>query len=252
MSVGSREPPGVRRLADYRDHYREDAESILDPGALRPVRRASEQRRLDSLVRLLALRPGERVLDAGCGSGWLAWRCRSAGARVWALDLALLGVAQARARFPQVGQYQVGDLYALPFVDLAFDAVVLSEVLEHLEEPERGLAEAGRVLRPGGRLLVSVPYREVIVEHLCIHCNRLTPANAHLHSFDETRLADCLERQGLRVQRTRMLSSKLLELAGFPHRSRGWPFWAWCALDRLANRLTVRPGFLAALATKAG
>mgnify|MGYP001579073813 CR=1 FL=1 len=113
---------GSRRLRDYRHHYRVDAEAIVDPQVLPPTRRASEERRLEALVRLLRLNPGEKLLDLGCGSGWLAERCRQAGARVWAADLALAGVAGARARYPQVDYFQVADVYHLPFVAGCFDA----------------------------------------------------------------------------------------------------------------------------------
>ena len=241
-----------RRLRDYQRHYQLDAEAIVDPRELSPVRRASEARRLRTLVDLLGLRPGEPLLDMGCGSGWLAASCRAAGARVWAADLALGGVAGARARFPEVDHYQVADVYHLPFVAGAFAAVVLSEVVEHLEDIPGAFAEVGRVLTPGGRLLVSVPYRETIVEHLCIHCNRLTPGNAHLHSFDEQKLGGYLQGQGLVPQRSLLINNKLLELAGFPRWSQAWPHWAWRSVDRLSNAVVGRPAFLGMLARKSG
>ena len=61
------------RLVDYKAHYQADAEAIVDPQSLDPVRRASEHRRLETLVRLLGIRRGERLLDIGCGSGWLGY-----------------------------------------------------------------------------------------------------------------------------------------------------------------------------------
>lgn len=243
---------GSRRLQDYRHHYRLDAEAIVDPQALPPTRRASEERRLEALVRLLNLQAGEKLLDMGCGSGWLADRCRRAGARVWAADIAPSGVAGARARYPQVDHFQVADVYHLPFAAGCFDAVVLSEVAEHLEHLAGALAEVTRLLRPGGRLLVSVPYREIIVEHLCIHCNRLTPANAHLHSFDEEKLASYLRGQGLKPSRCLLVNNKALELVGLPRWTRSWPYWAWRGLDRLSNALVGRAGFLGMLALKTG
>ena len=246
----SQTDPGSRRLQDYREHYRRDAEAIIDPGALPPTRRASEERRFEALVRLLQPRSGERLLDMGCGSGWLAERCRQAGARVWAADIALTGVAGARARFPQVPHYQVADVYHLPFAAGGFDAVLLSEVAEHLEDLDRAFAELARLLRPGGRLLVSVPYRETILEHLCIHCNRLTPANAHLHSFDEAKLAACLRGAGLEPYASLRVNNKVLELIGAPRLLQAWPFWVWRSLDRLGNLLVGRAAFLGLVAGK--
>lgn len=235
------------RLKDYKAHYRADAEAIVDPRALESGRRASEQRRLETLVRMLAPRPGESVLDIGCGSGWLGACCQPRGARVCAMDIGRVGVSGARARFPEAASYQVGDVYHLPFAAESFTAVALSEVIEHLEDIDAALAEARRVLLPGGRMVVSVPYRETIVEHLCIHCNRPTPANAHLHRFDREALTACLERQGLEIRAVRLMTNKLLELAGFPRLSAGWPYPAWRLADAFLNRIVPKPAFLCML-----
>lgn len=236
--------------ADYLAHYRLDAEAILDPQDLEPLQRASEARRIEALARLLAPRAGERLMDLGCGSGWLAARCCRTGAEVHAVDVAPRGVAAVRRRFPEVSRFHVADVYRLPFRPSSFDALVLSEVLEHLAEPDRALAEIRRVLRPGGRLLVCVPYRERILQHLCIHCNRLTPANAHLHAFDEADLTAALGAAGLRLRRLAFLNNKALALVGFPRWSASWPHWCWQTCDRLANRILPRPAFVAVVAVR--
>lgn len=236
------------RLSDYRTHYRVDAAFIEDPGDLQPVRSASERRRLESIRARLRLRPGQTMLDLGCGSGWLSHLCSQTGARVVACDIAPAGVAAARARFPEVAAHTTADVYHIGLSSGSFDAVVLSEVLEHLEDPAAGLAEAARLLKPGGRLLVTVPYRETIVEHLCVHCNRLTPANAHLHAFDDRHLRGLLEASGLRVVDVGHMSNKLLELAGFPEWSRRWPRWLWRAVDGTCNAVIGKPAFLLTIA----
>ncbi len=238
------------RLRDYKSHYAVDAEAIVDPQALNPHWHASERRRLQLLVRLAGLEAGQRLLDIGCGSGWLADQFRRAGAAVTAMDIGLKGVHGARARFPHGVAYHVGDLYHLPFANGHFDALVLSEVVEHLEDVPAALGEAARVLRPGGRMLMSVPYRENIVEHLCIHCNQLTPANAHLHSFDREAVTALCQGAGFDVVDVRLLANKLSELAGFPLLSARWPYAGWRAVDVLLNRLLPKPSFMAMLACK--
>ena len=239
-----------KRLADYRTHYEADAQAIDDPQALEPSRYHSEKRRVETLVRGLPLEDGVRVLDVGCGSGWFAKECAEVGARVWATDLSRKGVGGARDRYPTAGLFQVGDVYGLAFVDSSFDIVLLSEVLEHLEDLDGAVGEVARVLRPGGQLLVGVPYREKIVRHLCVHCNQFTPANAHLHSFDEHSLGNLLRRFGLEPRRLIFLNNKLLELIRFPLRSARLPHALWRCFDRLCNATIGKAGFLSILAEK--
>ena len=122
------------RLSDYRIHYWLDADLIEDPADLHPARSASELRRLETIRRALRLGRGEFLLDLGCGSGWLAQLCHEAGVLVVATDLATAGVAGARARFPGAARFAVTDAYHTALADESFDAVVLSEVVEHLED----------------------------------------------------------------------------------------------------------------------
>lgn len=238
-------PPAAAVPADYLGHYQRDAEAIVDPAALDPISHAAERRRVQTLVRLLAPRPGEQLLDMGCGSGWLAAECARAGARVCAADVSWQGVTAVRQRYAELTRLTVADGYHVPLGTAVVDGAVLSEVLEHLAAPEQALAELARILRPGGRLLVCVPYRERILWHLCIHCNQLTPANAHLRSYDARDLHRCLEGAGLRPGAPVFLHHKGLALLSFARLSRGWPYLGWRLVDRLANALVHRPAYVA-------
>jgi ubiquinone/menaquinone biosynthesis C-methylase UbiE len=113
-----------------------------------------------SLVRSLlapSLRPGVVVLDAACGTGrhtaWLeAQGCRSVG-----VDVTAAMLRRARAVAPGTGFVQ-GDLRALPFASGSVDAAVCALALCHLPQLTPALRELARVLRPGGRLVVSDPH----------------------------------------------------------------------------------------------
>ncbi|MCL6546826.1 MAG: type I restriction-modification system subunit M N-terminal domain-containing protein [Bryobacteraceae bacterium] len=131
----------------------------------------------------------------------------------------------------------------LPFADATFDCAVASEVIEHLPEPERVLDEMWRVVRPGGRVLISTPYRERIRYVLCIHCNQPTPIHAHLNSFDEHRLASYL-RQGRFGYTT--FGNKALLLARTHVLLGRVPHWLWRLVDRLANRILPKPAHIVA------
>jgi len=105
---------------------------------------------------------GARVLEVGCGPGRLSIRlARQHGLEVTGLDLdpAMIGRARANAAHPGNGgdrwpSFLIGDVAALAFPDGSFDLVVSTLSMHHWADPAAGLAEIGRVLRPGGRALV--------------------------------------------------------------------------------------------------
>jgi SAM-dependent methyltransferase len=94
--------------------------------------------------------PGISLLDVACGPGWLSAAAVRRGAVVTALDFAENMVAIARLRCPEADIHDA-DAENLPFEAGRFDAVVCSLGLLHLPDPERAIAEALRVLKPGGR-----------------------------------------------------------------------------------------------------
>ena len=110
-------------------------------------------RRRRATLALLADLPPGRVLDAPCGDGALARELASRGWRVWSAD-----IEPTRSGDEDGVTFVRLDLDAsLPFADGAFDAVVSLEGLEHLFLPARCLAEFCRILRPGGRLVLTTP-----------------------------------------------------------------------------------------------
>jgi arsenite methyltransferase len=114
-----------------------------------------EQRRATRA--LLALQPGERVLDIGSGPGFLAEEMAAEvgpeGA-VHGVDPSESMLAIARRRGTAV-QYALGDAVSLPFDDETFDAAIATQVYEYVPDMPAALAEVRRVLRPGGRLLLG-------------------------------------------------------------------------------------------------
>jgi len=98
---------------------------------------------------------GQTLLEVASGPGHLAAQAADAGANVTGIDFAASMVARAQARFPVV-TYREGDAEHLDFPDNHFDAVVCAFGLLHLEHPDRAIAEAFRVLKPGGRYTYSV------------------------------------------------------------------------------------------------
>jgi demethylmenaquinone methyltransferase/2-methoxy-6-polyprenyl-1,4-benzoquinol methylase len=97
--------------------------------------------------------PGDRVLDACCGTGDLAVAAMAAGGTVTGLDFSERMLERARGKSGEIEWVQ-GDALALPFGDASFDAATVGFGARNLDDLERGLAELRRVLRPGGRLAI--------------------------------------------------------------------------------------------------
>lgn len=103
------------------------------------------------------VRPGGRVLEAGCGLAHFSVAADALGFRVEGLDWSEPTIARLRQQFPSI-PWHVGDVRRLPFPDAAFDAVYSPGVCEHFEEgPVAVLQETRRVLRPGGVAVVTSP-----------------------------------------------------------------------------------------------
>jgi SAM-dependent methyltransferase len=116
----------------------------------------------------LGLRPGDRVLDMGCGAGRHAFEMFRRAGDVVAFDqdgdelagvLELFGAMRDEGQVPAGAEADIkqGDALSLPFADGEFDRIVAAEVLEHIPEDTTAIAEVARVLRPGGTLAVTVP-----------------------------------------------------------------------------------------------
>ncbi|WP_078085977.1 class I SAM-dependent methyltransferase [Microbulbifer mangrovi] len=116
---------------------------------------------------LLNLKPGQRVLDLGCGEGRHAIHLMLTDAvDIFGIDLSFRDISTANERAQpfiaagqQAGQVQfgMGDALQLPFADDFFDVVICSEVLEHIEDYQGVLGEIHRVLKPSGIFAATVP-----------------------------------------------------------------------------------------------
>ena len=125
------------------------------------ARLADQARTLEELLHAdMAFPDGSAVLEAGCGTGaqTVALARRSPGARITAVDVSAVSLAEAQARVSAAGlgnvEFRQADLRALPFVPASFDHVLLCFVLEHLPDPAAALVALRSHLRPGGTITV--------------------------------------------------------------------------------------------------
>jgi SAM-dependent methyltransferase len=153
------------------------------------------EHRLAMFVRKLDDLPeGSTVLDAAVGLGQLADRMRRRGHRVFGIDSSI----QAAGHALRTGSARtvVGDLGNLPFRDGAFDAVTSGETLEHLDDDRSAVGEIARVLREGGRCVVTVPALELL-------WTASDDYYEHRRRYDRAALRALFERAGLKVERAR-------------------------------------------------
>lgn len=142
------------------------------------------------LSEFLAANPERVVLDVGAGSGTFSNLLSARGFEVTSTDVTeeALGVLRKRVS----GRVERADATALPFAASAFDAVILGEVLEHVEEDAQALSEAARVLRPNGVLAISVPRNPNWF-------SRSDEWAGHVRRYTREQLLDRVEQSGFHV-----------------------------------------------------
>ena len=109
----------------------------------------------EAVMQRTAVGPGTRYLDVGCGAGTAAHMAAARGAEVCGVDAAAAMIAVARENTPE-GEFQVGDLEDLPFDDATFDVVTGFNAFQYAANPAVALAEAGRVAKADGWIVVTV------------------------------------------------------------------------------------------------
>ena len=164
--------------------------------------------RVDAAMR--ALTPGKRLLDVGCGAGLLGLAVRDKFEEVYGVDLAEAAVTAACAR-GQIARRTDLNSESLPFPSEFFDAVTVLAVLPYVYDPEHALRECHRVLRPGGKLLLSAANMRTVGKLISTYVRGRFPATSKgmgvgydggaLHYFCSWNLVTLLKNAGFSVMR---------------------------------------------------
>jgi SAM-dependent methyltransferase len=158
----------------------------------------------DGRIRFLARRlkrrkgVGAKVLNVGIGNALFEELALQLGIDVYSLDPDERSIARLNERAGMKGQAKAGYLESIPFPEETFDAIIVSEVLEHLSDDslEQALSEIRRVLFRDGVIMGTVPANENLIEQLtvCPHCGEKFHRRGHLQSFDEGRIRTLLSK----------------------------------------------------------
>jgi len=158
---------------------------------------------------LLDVKPGQRVLDAGCGAGRHSFEAFRRGVELFSLDYSneevkkvmysLVGAATEDKSNGGCWQTVCGDVHNLPFESGFFDRIICSEVIEHVHEDTRVLKEMARILKPRGRLAITTPtfFTEYVYDKLSPLY--FTNPGGHVRKFLPKELASKIEYAGLKV-----------------------------------------------------
>ena len=173
----------------------------------------SEKHAQDIASRLIDAAKPRTVVDIGCGTGPLVAELVRRGVTSTGVDSSPGVLEAARKRAPGAS-FHLGSVAALPLADGSFDAATLIETVEHLDDATlaASLAEARRVLRPGGILLITTPNRERLEESFrqCPDCGAEFHLYQHVRSWTAQSLAATLRAVDLtpvRIQATRPIEN---------------------------------------------
>jgi len=144
--------------------------------------------------------PPRAALEIGCGDGFFSAALAERGCTVTGIDLSAEGIAKAQRRVPAAKFLQHDLANPLPFADKVFEVIWCSEVLEHLFAPLSVLEQAYRVLRPGGRMLITVPYHGLLKNlgiALFAFDRHYDPTYPHIRFYTKQTLSGLVRRAGL-------------------------------------------------------
>jgi len=226
---------------DYKLHYQEDAfyfdyfkqpESAADKEEIRRLNQA-----------IIHHIPGnaELILDVGCGNGWVAKHFLPEGKKIVSMDISITNPVKVLKENPGENHAAVvADAYHLPFKKNTFDAIIASEIMEHVYDPQLFITNLMEVLKPGGRLIITTPYNEKIEYFLCVHCNKPTPKHAHLHSFNEKNIIDFIPKEYTDYKIEKFANKYMVRLrlnlfVSF------LPFGLWRLMDSFVNSIFKNP-----------
>lgn len=159
---------------------------------------------------LLGVKPGDVMLDAGCGEGRHSFECLARGASVCSMDMDMESVRKAKYTLEYMrtskqahrqGAFLVhtGDALNLPFKDASFDKIICSEVMEHVRDDDLACSELSRVLKSGGHIAITVPTFISEMAYDALTYEYFTSPGGHIRKYIPRRLAGIMRSHDLEI-----------------------------------------------------
>ena len=226
---------------NYLEHYQKDAEYF---DYFKPYTCAFTNSEVNWLHRKIDShipKNAKLILDIGCGNGWVSQKYVSDVVSVISADIALINVERALKNKQHINHSGlVADVFNLPIQKDSIDCIIASEIIEHVPDPKLFIQKLFKVLKPGGTLVITTPYNETLVYHQCVHCNKLTPENAHIHSFHENDLPGLVPVDANNWAFEKF-GNKYMHRIGAYHYLKSLPLGLWKSLDNITNKMIKKP-----------
>ncbi|MFH0971176.1 MAG: class I SAM-dependent methyltransferase [Candidatus Micrarchaeota archaeon] len=166
---------------------------------MRDYKRSNDYKKMRRLIELCGT--GNKILDVGCGGGFIGKILIDNGNDVFGVDLQDEPLAEAKRKGLKVKKARAQDL---PFGNGTFDIVIIPEVIEHFVETDSALKEAKRVLKKHGKLIVTTPNFTSFRDRILVffgHMPAYSMHTDHVKFFNKKRLAETVEAAGFRLIR---------------------------------------------------
>jgi len=187
------------------------------------------------------LPPGAKILDVGCGTGHLAAELARRGYDAWGVDMSEAMVRYAGEHYSP-DRFQLGDIERIPFPDNTFDGITCLGVMEYLSSDESALREMRRVLKPGGRAVITTPssicpfyYMDRTAGKLRLMVRPLVRFIRH-QRHDKPMASSDVEPVVAHRRYYRGSWLKLLKSMGFEAEDWACHSWGWYSLERFFNQ----------------
>ncbi|MFH1721841.1 MAG: class I SAM-dependent methyltransferase [Candidatus Altiarchaeota archaeon] len=153
---------------------------------------------------------GKKVLDCGCGVGIYSKDVLVSGGKAFGIDAEKTLVEQATMEIGK--KFGAADAINLPFRPGSFEIVLLTDVLEHLDEPGKALTEIHKVLSLGGSLIITVPHKNM--QKVYDFLSMKKEEHGHLRLYDEDMVSSQLDACGYKINFIRRIQSPIAGLVG--------------------------------------